>query len=154
MKRDGRKIVAVVVYDCQMAKIADRAGVEIVCVGDCIGVTLWGHQSESELTIDQMLLACQAVSRGVERAMVSCDVPLSVLHHGSDTTLDAARRLVNDGGAGLVKVDASVSSVDAVRAIADSGISVWAQLSGTTATNPAAILRLVRDAQELEAAGA
>ena len=49
MKRDCRKIVAVVLYDCQMAQIADRAGVDIVSAGDSVGVALWGHASESEL---------------------------------------------------------------------------------------------------------
>ena len=79
MKRDGRKIVAVVVYDYQMAQIVDRAGVEIVSVGDSVGVTMWGQESELEVTLDQMLLVCRAVRRGVARALVSCDVPYGPL---------------------------------------------------------------------------
>src|SRR5689334_2860743 len=78
MKRDGEKIVGVVVYDCQMAKIVDRAGVDIVSVGDSIGVNMWGHASEDEVTGEEMLLACRAVTRGVSRALVSCDIPGSV----------------------------------------------------------------------------
>src|SRR6266487_4366674 len=60
MKREQRKIVAVVVYDCQMARIADRAGVDIVSAGDSVGINLWGHRSEAEVTFDQMLIICQA----------------------------------------------------------------------------------------------
>ena len=77
MAREARKIVSVVVYDYQMAQIADRAGVDIISAGDSVGVTLWGHASESELTLDQMILVCQGVRRGVARALVSCDLPLA-----------------------------------------------------------------------------
>jgi 3-methyl-2-oxobutanoate hydroxymethyltransferase len=73
MKQDGRKIVGVVAYDYQMAQIVDRARVDIVSVGDSVGVNLWGHRSELEVTLDQMVLVCQAVRRGVARALVSCD---------------------------------------------------------------------------------
>ena len=66
MKRDGRKIVAVVVYDYQMAQIVDRAGVDIISVGDSVGVNMWGHRSELEVTLDQMLLVCKGVRRGVD----------------------------------------------------------------------------------------
>src|SRR6266545_2284929 len=99
MKAAGRKIVGVVVYDYQMAQIADRAGVDLVSAGDSVGVTLWGHASESEVTLDQMILVCQAVRRGVNRALVSCDVPLSALTHTPDAALHAAMRLVREGGA-------------------------------------------------------
>ena len=152
MKQDGRKIVGVVVYDYQMAQIVDRAGVDIVSVGDSVGVNLWGHRSESEVTLDQMVLVCQAVRRGVTRALVSCDVPSGPLQEGTDAAVRAATRLVEEGGAELVKVDAGSSSADAVRAITRAGIPVWAQFG----TEPAAPTtnRLVREAKELEEAGA
>src|SRR6266850_3582428 len=105
MKRDGRKIVGVVVYDYQMAQIVDRAGVDIVSVGDSVGVNMWGQQSELEVTLDQMLLACKAVRRGVERALVSCDFPFGALHEDTDAAVRAAATLVKDGGADMVKVD-------------------------------------------------
>jgi hypothetical protein len=76
MKRDGRKIVGVVAWDYQIAAIADRAGVEIVSVGDSVGVNLWGHRSPLEVTMEQMLIACQAVRRAVSRALVSVDIPV------------------------------------------------------------------------------
>ncbi len=152
MKRDGRKIVGVVAYDYQMAQIVDRAGVDIVSVGDSVGVNLWGHRSELEVTLDQMVLVCQAVRRGVTRALVSCDVPFGPLQQGTDAAVCAAIRLVKEGGADLVKVDAGSSSADAVRAITRAGIPVWAQFG----TEPAAPItdRLVLEAKQLEEAGA
>jgi 3-methyl-2-oxobutanoate hydroxymethyltransferase len=129
MKQDGRKIVGVVVYDYQMAQIVDRAGVDIVSVGDSVGVNLWGHVSEREVTLDQMVLVCQAVRRGVTRALVSCDVPFGPLQDGVDAAVRAAIRLVQEGGADLVKVDAGASSADAVRAITGAGIACRATSS-------------------------
>jgi 3-methyl-2-oxobutanoate hydroxymethyltransferase len=162
MKGERRKIVGVVLYDCQMAQIADRAGVDIVSAGDSVGVTLWGHASESDVTLDQMVLVCQAVRRGVVRALVSADVPLAALREGPDAAVQAAGRLVREGGADLVKVDAGDSSADAVRAISRSNIPVWAQFGVAADLNAAvasdlsspAIDRLVREAQQLEEAGA
>jgi 3-methyl-2-oxobutanoate hydroxymethyltransferase len=141
MKRDGCKIVGVVVYDYQMARIVDHAGVDIVSVGDSVGMNMWGQKSERDVTVEQMLLACKAVRRGVTRALVSCDVPVS-----ADPLL-AARVLVDDGGADLVKVEAEA---ELVRRVVDSGITVWAQLSRPDANVDA----LVRQARSLELAGA
>jgi 3-methyl-2-oxobutanoate hydroxymethyltransferase len=152
MKRDGRKIVGVVLYDFQMAQIADRAGVDLVSAGDSVGVNLWGHVSEAEVTLDQMVLVCRAVRRGVARALVSCDVPIASLRAGTSAAVEAATRLTNDGGADLVKVDAAASSLDAIGAITRAGIPVWAQFGTDSA---AAIAdRLVRDATALEESGA
>ena len=67
MKADARKIVGVVAWDYQMAQVADRAGVEIVSVGDTVGVNLWGHSSPLEVTLAEMVIVCKAVRRGVRR---------------------------------------------------------------------------------------
>jgi 3-methyl-2-oxobutanoate hydroxymethyltransferase len=154
MKRDGRKIVAAVLYDYQMAQIADRAGVDVVSIGDSVGVAMWGYESETDVTVDEMLLVCRAVRRGVERALVSCDAPLAALRDGTAAAVEAATRLAHDGGADLVKVDADASSADVVHAIVTAGIPVWAQLSGASETDAAAIDRLVARARRLEQAGA
>jgi 3-methyl-2-oxobutanoate hydroxymethyltransferase len=134
MKQDARKIVAVVVYDYQMAQIVDRAGVDIVSVGDSVGVNLWGHTSQLEVTLDQMVLVCQAVRRGVTRALVSCDVPFGPMQQGPDAAVRAATRLVKEGGADLVKLDAAASFPEAVRATSRAGIPVWAQFGITPHT--------------------
>src|SRR5262245_22067491 len=75
MKGEGRKILAIVAWDFQMAQIVDRVGVEIVSVGDTVGVNLWGQASPFEVTMDEMLVVCRAVRRGVSRALLCCDFP-------------------------------------------------------------------------------
>jgi 3-methyl-2-oxobutanoate hydroxymethyltransferase len=134
MKPQGRKIVAAVAYDCQIAAIADRAGVDLVSVGDSVGVNLWGHASQLEVTLDEMLLVCRAVRRGVSRAMVSCDIPFGPLQGGVDAAVRAATRLVHEGGADLIKLDGAAGCPDAVTAIARAGIPVWAQFGVTPHT--------------------
>ena len=91
MKRDGKKIAGVVAWDTPMAKIADRAGVDLVSVGDSVGVNLWGHDDPLQVTMDEMLIVCKAVRRGVTRALVSCDLPYGPVQQGPEAALDAAR---------------------------------------------------------------
>src|SRR5437764_14454998 len=83
MKRDGRKIVGVVAWDYQVAQIADRAGVDIVSVGDSVGINLWGHATPLEVTMDEMITVLKAVRRGTRRALVSCDFPHGALQQGT-----------------------------------------------------------------------
>src|SRR5437660_1581578 len=105
MKREGRKIAGVVAWDYQLARIADRAGVDIVSVGDSVGVNLWGHANPLEVTMEEMLVVCKAVRRGIARALLSCDFPFGPLQRGTDSALAAAIRLVKEGGADMVKVE-------------------------------------------------
>lgn len=172
MKRDGRKIVGVVAWDYEMARIADHAGVDIVSVGDTVGVNLWGHSNPLEVTMEQVLLVCQAVRRGVTRALVSCDFPFGPLQEGTASAVRAAIRLVKEAGVDVVKLDGASDFPDAVTAINRAGIPVFAQFGIT----PQTALRygvaykatpspddtvpeemtdeMVAEAQRLEAAGA
>jgi len=134
MKRDGRKIAGVVAWDYQMARIADRAGVDFVSVGDSVGVNLWGHANPLEVTFDEMLVVCKAVRRGVERALVSCDFPFGPLQQGIDSAVATAIRLVKEGGADMVKLDGAADFPEAVRAIVRAGIPVFAQFGITPQT--------------------
>jgi 3-methyl-2-oxobutanoate hydroxymethyltransferase len=127
MKRDGRKIVGVVAWDVQIARIADRAGVDLVSVGDSVGVNLWGHASDTEVTLEEMLVCCKAVHRGAQRALVSCDIPQSALRAGKDAAVRASLRLTEEGGAEMVKIPADP---ELVRAIVRAGIPVFAELHG------------------------
>ena len=172
MKPAGRKIVGVVAWDFQIARIADRAGVDLVSVGDSVGVNLWGRSDPDDMTLDEMVLVCKAVRRGVARALVSCDFPAGILQQGTQAALAAARRVVEEGGADMVKLDGAAEFPEAVRAIAQAGIPVFAQM-GITQGNAkqygiehAMLLggaiqvpeemagRLVDEAARLEAAGA
>ena len=172
MKRDGRKIVGVVAWDCQMAQIVDRAGVDIVSVGDTVGINLWGHPNPLEVTLDEMLIVCKAVRRGVKRALVSVDFPFGPLQQGTDAALAVAIRLVKEAGVDMVKLDGAADFPDAVRAIARAGIPVFAQFGVTPQTAlqlgidyatmlkagaqlaPDATAKLVEQARRLEDAGA
>ena len=134
MKRTGEKIVGVVAWDYQIAQIVDRAGVDIVSVGDTVGINLWGHSSPLEVTMDEMVVVCKAVRRGVKRAIVSCDFPFGPLQEGTEIALRAAIRLVKEAGADLIKVDGAADFPDAVRAIVRAGIPVFAQFGITPQT--------------------
>lgn len=138
MKREGRKIVAVVAWDYPMAQIAERAGADLVSVGDSVGVNLWG-QEEGEITLEEMLVVCKAVRRGVKRALVSCDLPPRYIG------VDNAQRLAA-AGADMVKVEAGPETV---RALSRAGIAVFAEFHGGRAVD-----ELVDEARALEAAGA
>ena len=172
MKRQRRKSVGVVAWDYQIARIADRAGVDIVSVGDSVGVNLWGHDNPLEVTMDEMLVVCKAVRRAVRRALVSCDFPFGPLQEGTQSALRAAIRLIKEGGADMVKLDAAAEFPDAVRALTRAGIPVFAQFGLTPQTAlrygvpysaqalPGAQIpsemtaKLVEEAKLLEAAGA
>lgn len=172
MKHDGRSIVGVVAWDYQMARIADRAGAEIVSVGDSVGVNLWGHDNPLQVTMEEMLLVCRAVRRGVTRALLSCDFPFGPLQEGANAAVRAAVRLVKEGGADLVKLDGAGDFPEAVEAIDRAGIPVFAQFGITPQTAlrygvdyqgmargeaeiPAEMTAtLVAEAQKLEEAGA
>jgi 3-methyl-2-oxobutanoate hydroxymethyltransferase len=140
MKRDRRKIVGVVAWDTPTAQILDRAGVDIVSVGDSVGVNVWGRESEGDVTLDELVLVCRAVRLGVEHALVSCDLPPRV------AALDAAQRLVEEAGAEIVKTEGA----DAVAGLTAAGIPVFAQLDGASGDAE----ELVAQAQRLEEAGA
>src|SRR4051812_6851283 len=119
MKRQGHKIVAVVAWDTHMAAIAERAGIDMLSVGDSVGTNLWGRSEEAPVSIAEMLLVCQAVRRGVKRALLSCDVP--------SASLPDAQRLVQEGGADMVKV---LASPEAVRKFVAAGVQVFAEFHG------------------------
>src|SRR5215467_15825869 len=122
MKRQGQKSVGVVAWDYQIARIADRAGFDFISVGDSVGVNLWGRSEVLDVTLDEMLICCKAVRRGTERALVSCDMPYGPAQQGPDTALAAAQRLMREGGADLIKIDAAAEFPQVVRALVDARI--------------------------------
>jgi 3-methyl-2-oxobutanoate hydroxymethyltransferase len=133
MKHDGRKIVGVVAWDYQIAQIADRAGVDLVSVGDSVGINLWGHATPLEVTMDEMMIVLKAVRRGTKRALVSADFPYGPVQEGPQSALEAALRY-RDAGADMVKVDAAADFPEAMTAIARAGVPVFAQIGITPQT--------------------
>ena len=172
LKREGRKSIGVVAWDTPTAQLAERAGVDFLSVGNSVGVNLLGHDNPLQVTLDEMLVFCKAVRRGTARALVSCDIPFGPVQQGVDAALAAAIRLVKEGGADMVKVDAAADFPDTVRALVRAGIPVFAQFGLTpqtalkwgipySAQNSAAAqatadaaARLVEEAKLLEQAGA
>ena len=172
MKAAGRKIVGVVAWDHQMAQIVDRAGVDLVSVGDTVGVNLWGHSHPLEVTLDEMVIVCKAVRRGVKRALLSCDFPYGPLQEGVAVALRAAIRLVKEAGADMIKLDGAADFPEVVEALVRAGIPVFAQFGITpqtalrygiaysVASGPGAQVtpqmrsRLLEEAKRLESAGA
>jgi 3-methyl-2-oxobutanoate hydroxymethyltransferase len=169
-KPAGEKIVGVVVWDYQLARIVDRAGVDLVSVGDTVGVNLWGHTNPLAITMDEMMVVTKAVRRGVTRALVSVDFPFGPLQEGPRAAVEAAIRLVKEAGVDLVKLDGAADHLDAVTAVTRAGIPVFAQFGITPQTAlkygvpytgranaeiPAEMTEeLVAEAKALEAAGA
>src|SRR5258706_4981199 len=89
MKRDGHKIVGIVAWDFQIAQIIDRAGVDIISVGDTVGINLWGHPTPLEVTMDEMIVVCNAVRRGTRRALVIFDFHYGPFLEGTDLATKA-----------------------------------------------------------------
>jgi 3-methyl-2-oxobutanoate hydroxymethyltransferase len=134
MKREGKKSIGLVAWDYQIARIADRAGFDFISVGDSVGVNLWGRDDVLDVTLDEILVCCKAVRRGTARALVSCDMPYGPAQQGADAALAAASRLVKDGGADMIKVDAAAEFPQVVRALVREGIPVFAQFGLTPQT--------------------
>lgn len=172
MKKRGEKIVGVVAWDYQIARIVDRAGVDLVSVGDTVGINLWGQPHPLEITMEQLLVACQAVRRGVKRALLSCDFPFGPLQEGTSSAVKAAIRLVKEAGADLVKLDGASDFPEAITEIDRAGIPVIAQFGITPQTAlrygitysatptagseipPEMTEEFIEEARRLEAAGA
>lgn len=134
MKRDKKRIVAAMCHDYQMAQIAERAGADIITVGDSVGGRFFGQRTPFETTMDQMVAVCQGVTAGVQRSIVNCDLPFGPIQEGPAEAVRASIRLVREGHADMVKVDAAADNPDCVRAIAKAGIPVWAQFGFTPQT--------------------
>ncbi len=134
MKRDGKKIVGVVVWDYQMACIVDRTNIEIMSVGDTVGINLWGQPNPLEVTMDQMVTVAQAVRRGTRHALVSCDFPYGPLQEGIDAAVRAGIRLVKESGVDMIKLDGAADYPETVTAMTSAGIPIWAQFGITPQT--------------------
>ena len=102
MKAEGRRISMLTCYDATFAFAMDRAGVDTVLVGDSLGMVVQGHDSTLPVTVDHIVYHSAAVARGLSRALLVADMPfLSYATPGR--ALDAARRLMAEGGAAMVR---------------------------------------------------
>jgi 3-methyl-2-oxobutanoate hydroxymethyltransferase len=165
-KRDGRPLVMVTAYDYPSGRIAERAGVDLVLVGDSAAMTVLGHSSTVPATMDEMLMLTAAVSRACHRPLVIADLPFMSYQVSDEDALRAAGRFLKEAAAQAVKLEGAGPMLARIRALAGAGIPVVAHLGLTpqTATSQGgyraqgktaqAALRLLHDAHAAEAAGA
>ncbi|MEO9295920.1 MAG: 3-methyl-2-oxobutanoate hydroxymethyltransferase [Nitrososphaera sp.] len=162
--KSKEKISVLTAYDYSMSLICDRAGVDVILVGDSAGMVVLGHQSTVPVEMHEMLLFCGAVARGAKRAMIVGDMPFGSYQPGAGVAIENAIKFIKTG-CDAVKLEGGAEIADKVKAIVDAGIPVmghiglkpqttalWEgyRLQGRTAD---AAARLVADAQALEKAG-
>lgn len=130
MKTRAEPIAALTAYDFSFGVLLDQAGVDLVLVGDSLGMVVQGHGTTLPVTLDAMVYHCAAVSRGVRRALLAADMPfLSDLD--ISTAVRSAGRLVAEGGAAMVKVEGAGPRLPVIEALAGNGIPVCAHLGLT-----------------------
>jgi 3-methyl-2-oxobutanoate hydroxymethyltransferase len=165
-KRLGEKIAVLTAYDATMARLLDRAGVDVLLVGDSLGTVVLGYEHTIPVTLDAMIHHTRAVVHGTERALVVADMPFLTYQVSVSEAVRNAGRLLQEGGAAAVKLEGGRPVVDVVKRLVDVGIPVMGhlglqpqsvhQVGGYTkrATTPRDASTLVEDAVALEQAGA
>src|SRR3989338_600846 len=163
-RKNGKKIVVLTAYDFPFAKLVDQAGVDIVLVGDSVGMVCLGYDSTVPVTMRDMLYHVKAVSRAVKHALIVADMPFGS-YDTVERTLRNAKRLIQQSGANAVKLEGGSFVLDQVKALVGSGCPVMGHVGMTPQTasqlggykvqgrNPEDAERLVKEAQALERAG-
>ncbi len=166
MKRDGKRITMMTAYDAAFARLVDRAGIDVLLVGDSAGMVVLGYPNTVPVTMDDMVRMAAAVSRGATRPVLVGDMPFGSYQTGTQDALRNAARFLKEGGMDAVKIEGGRETVDTVRTLVENGISVMAHvgltpqrvamLGGfkTQAKSARAARRLIDDAVALEDAGA
>jgi len=131
MKADSTRITMVTAYDYSMAKIVDAAGVDMVLVGDSLGMVIQGMPDTLSVTLDDMAYHGRCVARGLENAHLTVDLPFMSYQISPEQALQSAGRLVQQGKAQSVKLEGGARSVAAVERIVSAGIPVVAHLGLT-----------------------
>ena len=126
MKRRGERITALTAYDYPTARLLDESGLDIILVGDSVGMVVLGYEDTTQVTLDEMVHHTRAAARGVKRALIVADMPV----HSYDTpeqSLETARILIK-AGAQAVKLEGGVSHVPQIGAIVSAGIPFMAHI--------------------------
>ena len=130
-KATGQKFSMLTCYDALTAQIFDRAGIEMLLVGDSAANVVLGYESTLTITLDEMIPMVAAVSRGASRAMVVADLPFGSYEQSPQQAVASAVRLMKEGGAHAVKIEADASMAEWVRALVRTGIPVVAHVGFT-----------------------
>ena len=166
MKNSGERISMLTAYDATFAKILDGSQVDVLLVGDSLGMVTQGHDTTLPVTIDDIIYHTRAVVRGTERAHIVADMPFMSYQASVDEALANAGRLIKEGGAHAVKFEGGEEYVGLVARLTKAGIPVMGHLGLTPQSvhkmggfkvqgrKEGEADRLIADAQALEAAGA
>lgn len=165
MKSQGDKIVSLTAYDASFARALDDAGVDVTLVGDSLGMVIQGHDTPVPVTVDDVIYHCRSVSQGLNRSLLMADMPF-MSYSNVDQALSNAARLMQEGGAQMVKLEGGALQVDVVSNMTARGIPVCAHIGLTPQSVHKlggflvqgkvddAAERMIEDAKALEQAGA
>jgi 3-methyl-2-oxobutanoate hydroxymethyltransferase len=165
MKAAGERIACLTCYDATFCRVLEAAGVDVLLVGDSLGMVLQGESSTVPVTLEQMVYHSRCVARVRERALLIADLPF-LTYATPQRAIDAAAALMRDGGADMVKLEGGAAMVETVRMLAGLGVPVCAhlgllpqsvhQLGGYRyqGKDSDGAGQIRRDARALEAAGA
>ena len=131
MKQAGERITMLTAYDATFARLLDRAGTDVLLVGDSLGMVVQGHETTLPVTMDQMVYHCAAVKRGVQRAHLVVDMPFGSYQGTVDEAVKNAIRLVAEGGAESVKLEGGAEYSEVVQRIARAGVPVMGHIGLT-----------------------
>jgi 3-methyl-2-oxobutanoate hydroxymethyltransferase len=164
-KAAGKKISVLTAYDYTMATLLDRAGVDVLLVGDSLGMVVLGYETTLPVTLEMMIHHTRAVSRGARSALVVADMPFLSYQITAAEAVRNAGRLLQEGGAAAVKLEGGEAVADVVKRLVDIGIPVMGHLGLTPqsvhsiggfrqqARTAEAAARLMDEAHKLEEAG-
>jgi 3-methyl-2-oxobutanoate hydroxymethyltransferase len=165
MKQRGEKIACLTAYDASFAVLLDAAGVDVVLVGDSLGMVIQGHDTTVPVTMDHMVYHSAAVARGLHRPFLVADLPF-MSYPSRELALANAVRLMQEGGARMIKLESGKGQTEIVEFLASHDIAVCAHLGlkpqsvhktggfRVQGRDEAAARRMLEDALALEAAGA
>src|SRR3954462_11295717 len=165
MKQAGERITMLTAYDPPFARLLDRAGTDVLLVGDSLGMVVQGHDTTLPVTMDQMVYHCAIVKRGVQRAHLVGDLPFGAYQGSADEAVKNAVRLVAEGGCEAVKLEGGAEYADVVRRIVRAGVPVMGHIGLTPQSvhklggyvvqgrTEEKAQQLLEDAKALEAAG-
>ena len=165
MKRNGEKIAMLTAYDFTMARILDKAGIDILLVGDSASNVMAGHETTLPITLNEMIYHAAGVVRAVERCLVVVDMPFGSYQGNSREALNSAIRIMKESGGHSVKMEGGREIRESVERILSAGIPVMGHLGLTPqsiykfgtytvrAKEEEEAKRLIEDARILEEAG-
>ena len=165
MKKEGKKISVITSYDYTLASLCDKAGIDILLVGDSAGMVMLGYENTIPVTMDQMCMFTEAVSRARKNALLVADLPFMSYQVSIEDAIKNSGRLIR-AGADAVKLEGGISMSETISAITDVGIPVMGHIGLQPQTTMLSegykvqgktkdtAVKLIEDAKELEEAGA